>query len=306
MSGHNLFSQLMSYFYRYSTCFNVFIPRPVTTSFLRFFAVPVRGSCILKLSGTSPVCGPSKKGNRTKTGPDFKALIDLDCSSQENVPYHVKTAYRFTDSFTVNGVTKQGGSLSPLKCTLTTSLCNRWLADRRMDFSGSIFITSHLHRLHRIHTPLDRIQLHLSMIEAMDDSLIPSSDLHSLKLMAWDADRFQATYGWETAWPKSALYVYNTTPPSSLDAHMPSVDYSNPQFDSLTWHEIPIITTHTTFLRVPINKPDLQFSLLCDLILNFSFLTSTHCLPLTVLRQIVVQHLISKICPHLALQPISH
>ena len=64
----------MSYFYRYSTCFNVFIPRPVTTSFDRFFTVPVRGSCILKLSGTGPVRGPSKKGNRTETGPDFKAL----------------------------------------------------------------------------------------------------------------------------------------------------------------------------------------------------------------------------------------
>ena len=79
MSGYNLFSQLMSYFFRYSTCFNVFIPRPVTTSFDRFFAVPVRGSCILKLSGTGPVHGPSKKGNRTETGPDFKALVAQFC-----------------------------------------------------------------------------------------------------------------------------------------------------------------------------------------------------------------------------------
>ena len=75
MSGYKLFSQLMSYFYRYSTCFNVFIPRPVTTCFLRFFAVPVCGSCILKLSRTGQVRGPSKKGNRTETGPDFKALV---------------------------------------------------------------------------------------------------------------------------------------------------------------------------------------------------------------------------------------
>ena len=77
MSGYNLLSQLISYFYRYSTCFNVFISRPVTTSFDQFFAVfavPVHGSCILKLSRTGPVCGPSKKGNRTETGPDFKAL----------------------------------------------------------------------------------------------------------------------------------------------------------------------------------------------------------------------------------------
>ena len=234
------------------------------------------------------------------------SIIDLDRSSQENVPYRVKTAHGFTDPFIVNGVTKQGGSLSPLKCTLTTSLCNRWLADQRLEFPGSITISSHSQRRHRPHTPLDHIHLHLSIIEAMDDSLIPASDLTSLKRMAWDADRFQATYGWETAWPKSALYVFNTPPPSNHDARMPAVDYSNPQTDSVTWHEIPIITSHTTFLRVPINKPDLQFSHLRDLILNFSFPSSTHRFPLTVLRRIIVQHLISKIRPHLALQPISH
>ena len=81
MSSYNLFSQPMSYFCRYSTCFIVFIPRPVTTSFNRFFAVPVHSSCILKLSGTGPVCGPSKKGNRTETGLDFKTLDII-----ENMP----------------------------------------------------------------------------------------------------------------------------------------------------------------------------------------------------------------------------
>ena len=49
--------------------------QPVLTGFLQFFAVPVRGFCILKLSGTGPVRSPSKKDNRTETGPDFKALI---------------------------------------------------------------------------------------------------------------------------------------------------------------------------------------------------------------------------------------
>ena len=49
--------------------------QPVSTGFLWFFAVPVCGSCILKLSRTGQVRGPSKKGNRTETGPDFKALV---------------------------------------------------------------------------------------------------------------------------------------------------------------------------------------------------------------------------------------
>jgi hypothetical protein len=74
MSDYNLLLQPMSEFCLSSTHFTVFIPGPVTTVFLRFFAVLVRGSWILKLYGTVQVRGPSKKGNRTETGPDFKAL----------------------------------------------------------------------------------------------------------------------------------------------------------------------------------------------------------------------------------------
>ena len=47
------------------------------TSYNQFFAVPVSSSCILKLSGTGPVCGPSKKDNRTETRLDFKALSSM-------------------------------------------------------------------------------------------------------------------------------------------------------------------------------------------------------------------------------------
>ena len=51
-------------------------------------------------------------------------IADLDWLAQRNVEYQVKTAYGFTKPFIVDGITKQGGSLSPLKCTLTTSLYN--------------------------------------------------------------------------------------------------------------------------------------------------------------------------------------
>ena len=65
MSAYNLFSQLMFYFYRYSMCFIVFIPRQVTTSFDRFFAV---------FCHSGPRFLHSEAGIRTETGPDFKAL----------------------------------------------------------------------------------------------------------------------------------------------------------------------------------------------------------------------------------------
>ena len=77
MSDYNLFSQRIPSFANLARVLLYSFRdrlRPVMTGFLRFFAVPVRGSCILKPSGTGPVRGPSKKGNRTETGPDFKAL----------------------------------------------------------------------------------------------------------------------------------------------------------------------------------------------------------------------------------------
>lgn len=123
------------------------------------------------------------------------AIINLNRSSQEDVPYCIKLAFGFTNTFIVNGVTKQGGSLSPLQCTLTTSMGNQWIADQKHHM---ISISSHFNQKQMPHTPLDHIYLDLSMVEAMDDSLIPSSDLPSLKCIAHDADHFQATYGWET------------------------------------------------------------------------------------------------------------
>lgn len=144
------------------------------------------------------------------------------------------------------------------------------------------------------------------MIEAMDNSLLPSSNLSSLKHMDRATDCFQATYGWETEWQKSSPYVYNTPPPDDQQALMPAVSPINPQSDLTMWHHVPVITNCTTFLRIPINQPIVQFSILCDIILNFSFPPSHRPLPLTLLCKVIGQNLVSKLRPHLALQPISH
>ncbi|KIM41396.1 hypothetical protein M413DRAFT_411084, partial [Hebeloma cylindrosporum] len=237
------------------------------------------------------------------------SIADLDRSAQANVPYRVKTAYGFTDPFPVTGVTKQGGSLSPLKCTLTTSMSNRWLDDALTPSSHPLIISTHQSRLNLPHIPADKLRLRPSMLEAMDDTLLPSTSLPTLYFLARLADRFQATYGWETEWRKSALYIYNdpfyTQPNSPKTANMPSVPYSNPQSEQTINNNVPIITDFTTFLRVPINRPDLQNSHIRDLILNFDFPILSRRLPLTALRRIISQRIISKIRPYLTLQPIS-
>ncbi|KAG6805910.1 hypothetical protein H0H92_013498, partial [Tricholoma furcatifolium] len=96
----------------------------------------------------------------------------LDESAQSAVPYQVKMAYGLTDPFVVDGVTKQGGSLSPLKCTLTTSMLNHWLADNSDGQTGSVILQTHRKRTHTPHTLDDKSRVPLTFLEAMDDSLL--------------------------------------------------------------------------------------------------------------------------------------
>ena len=49
-------------------------------------------------------------------------IIELDTASHYMVPCTIQTAYGQSDQIMVNGVTKQGGPLSTLKATMTTSL----------------------------------------------------------------------------------------------------------------------------------------------------------------------------------------
>jgi hypothetical protein len=86
MLSYNLFLQAMSGFGRYKPCFNVFFLKLVTTGFLWFFSIPVRGPCVLKLSRTGPGPGPSKK-KKKKTGTGDAPLC-LCASKQNKRPIH--------------------------------------------------------------------------------------------------------------------------------------------------------------------------------------------------------------------------
>ncbi|KAF8955401.1 hypothetical protein BDZ97DRAFT_1740218, partial [Flammula alnicola] len=160
------------------------------------------------------------------------------------------------------------------------------------------------------HVPTDDLSILLSMIEAMDDTLLVFSSIPSLMTASRAAERFQATYGWETCWPKTVFYAYrspefppNTSTPQNIQ--IPSVDLTNPSSSYTSLNDVPVITDHTTFLRVPINRPDIHFSHLQDIILNFSFPYLYRPLPLTALRRILSQCIVSKIRPLLAYQNIT-
>ncbi|KAG1784646.1 uncharacterized protein HD556DRAFT_1251003, partial [Suillus plorans] len=58
------------------------------------------------------------------------------------------------------------------------------------------------------------------------------------------------------------------------------------------------------FLCVQINDPNTQFAKICDIIVSFTLPHLPCQLPLTVLHRIILQHLISRVRPLLAFQPI--
>lgn len=56
-------------------------------------------------------------------------IIKLDTAAQARVSCTIRTAYGMTALIIIDGVTKQGGPLSPLKSTMTMSLGHQWLDD---------------------------------------------------------------------------------------------------------------------------------------------------------------------------------
>ncbi|RDX44489.1 hypothetical protein OH76DRAFT_1320870, partial [Lentinus brumalis] len=86
---------------------------------------------------------------------------------------------------------------------------------------------------------------------------------------------------------------------------MPSVDPSDPDSDNLTHHPITVTTDFFDFLRVQVNDPTAQYDKIRRLILDFAFPNLPTRLPLTALRRILSQCLVSRIRPYLSHQPLS-
>nr|VWO99263.1 MRP-like transporter [Ganoderma boninense] len=231
------------------------------------------------------------------------SLIDLDRSAQSDVPYKVKTVHGFTPSFTVSGVTQQGGPFSPLKSTLTTSMANHWLHDILAPEQRLVFQTHHGSR-GLPHTPDDRLCLRTQFVEAMDDSILLAPSLDASRTAGLHLERFQAAYGWETSWPKSLLAVLHAGPvPASL--LMPSVNLQDPDSPQSVLHSVPVTDTHCEFLRVQTNDPEAQYLRIRALISDFTFPSLHTRLSFTAVRRILIQCLVSRIRPYLSYQPVT-
>ena len=98
-------------------------------------------------------------------------IIDIDKAAQTNTKVFICTAHGLTEPIIVSGVAKQGGPISPLKSTLTTSLGHRLLDDVASKTNGALTITTASHDRNDPHLPDDDLSLPVHMIEATDDSI---------------------------------------------------------------------------------------------------------------------------------------
>ncbi len=205
-------------------------------------------------------------------------IAQLDKSFQTDVQCQICTAYGDTDVLLINGVTRQGGPLSPFKSALTTSLGHRWLSD-----SFGINVQSLMARKGEPHTPLDDIIVKVAMVEATDDSLLFAHSITELREMCLSMEHFQFTYGWTTAWDKSEVSIINSHLHMSASILLPSIDTGNPASPDTVSHSIPVCPDKIIFLRTPINDEIAHFNSLLSSVDNFSIPRFVRQLPLTVI-----------------------
>ena len=135
------------------------------------------------------------------------AIVDIDKAAQTNTRVFIRTAHGITDPIVVSGVAKQGGPISPLKSTLTTSLGHRYLDDVASGMAGALTISSSSHERDDPHLPDDKIFLPIRMTEATDDSILFARTIPALQNFCLLEERFQFAYGWLTNWRKTMAYV---------------------------------------------------------------------------------------------------
>jgi hypothetical protein len=135
-------------------------------------------------------------------------IIKLDTAAQDQVRCFIQTAYGATDPITVSGVSKQGGPVSPLKSTFTTSMGHYYLQDcLKRTLHALVVISTSSNERDEPHLKNAETENYLvAMVEATDDTYIFSKSIDSLVEKTLKMERFQYAYGWQTQWTKSFAY----------------------------------------------------------------------------------------------------
>jgi hypothetical protein len=195
-------------------------------------------------------------------------IIELDEAAQKDTKVFIRTTYGTTGPIIINGVTKQGGPLSPIKLTMTTSLGHRYLDDLARNSPDTLVIKSKVD----MHTPDDSSHLHVTMVEATDDLYIFARTLKTLCSFCLEMECFQFANGWFTQWEKTSAYLLYPSGPAPNTVSMPSItiqDGIHPH--TVTWHDVPLRSGELEFLRCKVDDPVWCFEGARSIVENFKF-----------------------------------
>jgi hypothetical protein len=234
------------------------------------------------------------------------SIIDIDKAAQTNTKVFIQTAHGLTEPIIVSGVAKQGGPISPLKSTLTTSLGHRYLDDFANKSDGALTLTMTAHDPHDPHVPNNNVSLPVRMIEATDDLILFARTLPALQSFCLLEERFQYAYGWLTNWQKTTAYVLAPEGPQPDTVSLPSITVEHGISPlTVSFHDVPLIPDELEFLRVRINNPAHRYRELHDFIDAFTFPKFIGPTPITLLRKISMQSIASRARALLTFQPIT-
>ncbi|KAF5380096.1 hypothetical protein D9615_006221 [Tricholomella constricta] len=235
------------------------------------------------------------------------AICDLDRAAQSSTRCFPRTAFGIAEPIVVEGVTKQGGPMSPFKATMTTSLGHRYLSDLAANDPDCIVISSTSRARGDPHLPDDQLCLRFAMAEATDDSYIGALSISALRRFTLEMERFQFVYGWLTSWEKTTVHILNDTNSIPDYISLPSITNS-PGIDPwvVTEHKVSVSSNEFNFLRAQVDDPRSRFLELFAFIESFVFPSFMSRTPFSLLRKIVSQNIVSKCRALLSLQPISH
>ncbi|KAJ7916424.1 hypothetical protein B0H13DRAFT_2658307 [Mycena leptocephala] len=191
----------------------------------------------------------------------------------------------------------------PHQIDLTTSLGHHYLVDLTTNDPDALIISSG--RSHDPHLPNDSLTSKITMVEATDDSYIFARTIPALRRNVLAMERFQYAYGWHTQWSKSLAYVLEPSgpPPDSLEFDTVTIA---PNVDPLTisTRTVTLRSIELDFLRASVDDPSARHEELKSFIDDFTFPKFIRRPPITLIRKIVKQNVISKARALLSLQPI--
>ncbi|KAJ7157539.1 hypothetical protein C8R43DRAFT_883185, partial [Mycena crocata] len=184
-------------------------------------------------------------------------------------------------------------------------LGHHYLNDLMSSDPDALIVTSGRARSADPHLPDDHLKIQISMVEATDDSYIFSRTLPSLQRNVLAMERFQFAYGWLTQWRKSKAFVLEPASdmPDTIELQS-TTNVTGVDPLTVTIHKVKLIKNELDFLRAKVDDPHARYEELKNFINDFTFPKFLRRPPITLLRKIVKQNIVSKARALISLQPI--